>query len=436
MKTKMYAVLMAVGVCGLLIVGVGIPRMAQAQAGQNVELGDTETTSALVVGIDRRDRTLTLVGAEGDLSHYEVSSLVRNFDQIRVGDHVDIEYHQSVAIHIGDPGTQPKENAELIVARASEGAKPAGFAIGAVDASATIKAIDRTERTVTLEGHNGHLTTLKVDTTLWNFDALNVGDLVHARYTEAIAVSVVKAMPDSEYSGDARISFLFVQNSAGISYNKADRTLTLKGVNPAVTYFSDRPYRIAGQVMMPGFLQLWEEGSDSFEIDPPNANISILEGNSVRSAVIEIADPKLVNDQLTYTVLRIEEGDLPASGGASSLFIDGVFDGGPVRGGAKGAAGGAIIGAIAGDAGKGAAIGAVVGVVGGAARENQQEQAAAQAQANAQAQAATRVISVPNANGSYTPVTLYLQQNGWQGPRGEIYPTLPTANQLGAAYGM
>jgi hypothetical protein len=45
------------------------------------------------------------------------------------------------------------------------------------------------------------------------------------------------------------------------------------------------------------------------------------------------------------------------------------------------------------------------------------------------------VINVPNTNGSYTPVTLVRQGNGYVGPQGEYYPNSPTVEQLKVLYG-
>lgn len=47
----------------------------------------------------------------------------------------------------------------------------------------------------------------------------------------------------------------------------------------------------------------------------------------------------------------------------------------------------------------------------------------------------TVTINVPNANGSYTPVTLVRQGNGYVGPQGEFYPGNPSVEQLEALYG-
>jgi hypothetical protein len=227
-------------------------------------------------------------------------------------------------------------------------------------------------------------------------------------------------------------TLLFVQNAHGVSYDSRSNTLTLEGISPVVTFFSDRPNRVAGHILLAGFIDLWDEGEDSFAKDPPNVSISIFDGTTIYSAIVELADPQVRGDRLSYRVLQVLDGELPATGGACSLFIDGAL-----RGGLRGAAGGAIIGGIAGDAGKGAAIGAAVGVVGGAVRQNRQEQAQAQSQAAAaDAASKTRVVNVSNPNGSMTPVTLHLVDNGWKGPRGEIYPTLPTEEQLKETYGM
>lgn len=235
---------------------------------------------------------------------------------------------------------------------------------------------------------------------------------------------VPKAMEDSS------ATFLFVQNATGVSYGRAKQLLTLDGINPLVTFFADRPERVAGHVLLPGFIDLWAEGADSFKSDPPNASLSIFDGKVASSVIVEIANPQVKGTTLTYDVVQVLDGELPASGGVCSLFIDGLFSGGAVGGGAKGAIGGALIGAISGDAGKGAAIGAGVGVVGGALKKRGDEKAAEQAQLT------TRVVNVSNPNGSVTPVTLHLVKTGWQGPKGEIYPTLPTEAQLSSAYGV
>lgn len=47
----------------------------------------------------------------------------------------------------------------------------------------------------------------------------------------------------------------------------------------------------------------------------------------------------------------------------------------------------------------------------------------------------TVTINVPTANGGIVAITLVRYPNGFVGPQGEFYPTLPTAEQLRVRYG-
>ena len=190
MKTKRTILLMIVGM--LTALAAGAVTTVEAQEGKGVELGEAVVITAEVLAIDKEDRILTLLGPKGNVVDLEVGEEARNFDQIEVGDQVKVEYYESVALYLGNPGTQPEADAGMVVARSAKGEKPAGYAVEAVDVAATVQAIDRTKRTVTLKGPEGNVITTKVDKSVKAFDTLKVGDSVHARFTEAIAISVEK----------------------------------------------------------------------------------------------------------------------------------------------------------------------------------------------------------------------------------------------------
>ena len=171
------------------LLAMPIPKNVSAQG---IELGSGVVATAEVVAIDRVDRNLTLRGPEGDVVTIEVSHAARNFDQIEVGDQVKAEYYESVTIYIGKHGAKPQAAAGLVTARATEGQKPAAVAVEAVDVSATVVAIDKNERNVTLELPDGRKVTTRVDKSVNGFDDLKKGDAIHARYTEAMAISVEK----------------------------------------------------------------------------------------------------------------------------------------------------------------------------------------------------------------------------------------------------
>ncbi len=126
-----------------------------------------------------------------------------------------------------------------------------------------------------------------------------------------------QSTPETTGSAD----FLFVQTAKSMSFDPATKKLTLNDVSPVTLFFSDRPKRIAGNMTTEAFVPFWSNGKDSFLSDPPNADLSILEGNTLQQVVVVLKDPVLEGDSLTYTI-EVVDGDLPASGNNASVFID------------------------------------------------------------------------------------------------------------------
>jgi hypothetical protein len=114
---------------------------------------------------------------------------------------------------------------------------------------------------------------------------------------------------------------MFVQTARRITSDGA--TVTLHDVTPSTLYFSDRPQRVVGHMTTDDFVELWGEGDNSFESDPPNAVLAFVEaGADVPSdAVVVLKKPTLENGQLSYAFDPLE-GAVPAEGGAVTLFID------------------------------------------------------------------------------------------------------------------
>jgi hypothetical protein len=148
---------------------------------------------------------------------------------------------------------------------------------------------------------------------------------VHAQTAaapDAIAAPGQKAIGQpSTASNDEMMPSLAVINSRGATLQGT--TLTLTGVSPNSVIFADRPFRAAGHVLTKHFLKEWDEGSDSFAKDPPNATISVLseQGDTVEDAVVVLKSPKLDGDNLTFEV-SVLEGSLSKATGPASLFID------------------------------------------------------------------------------------------------------------------
>ncbi len=116
-----------------------------------------------------------------------------------------------------------------------------------------------------------------------------------------------------------KMDVLYVQNAKRVTLDKGK--LILRGVNPTTVCFTDRPARLAGHLPTSAFIPLWTQGKDSFLKDPPNATLSIFGGDKVSDLVVEISNPVLEGNDLTYDA-KVLEGDASVKGGACSLFID------------------------------------------------------------------------------------------------------------------
>ena len=136
-----------------------------------------------------------------------------------------------------------------------------------------------------------------------------------ASMTGALGVSA-----EEELEADDTVDYLFVQNAEGVTL--AAGVLTLKDVNMATVFFSDRPERIVGHTPTDEFVAQWGHGGDdSFAADPPNAALSILNGPEPQDIIVTISNPRLQAGDLLYDAVVLE-GNAWASGEASSLFID------------------------------------------------------------------------------------------------------------------
>lgn len=64
--------------------------------------------------------------------------------------------------------------------------------IAMVDVMATVQKIDKKTRTITLKKENGETTSIVAPETVRNFNQIEVGDIVHAKYQTSVSFQVVK----------------------------------------------------------------------------------------------------------------------------------------------------------------------------------------------------------------------------------------------------
>lgn len=111
---------------------------------------------------------------------------------------------------------------------------------------------------------------------------------------------------------DSSVQLLFVQTANSGTFIQKDgrNILTLVEISPTTVWFSDRPHRITGHEATDLFIAKWAEGENSFEENPPNAAIDILDGTENSDVIIvELYNPVYSpeSETLQYDVIILEE---------------------------------------------------------------------------------------------------------------------------------
>ena len=152
-------------------------------------------TAAIVEAVNKSTREIKLIDARGNRFSMIADDSVRNFDQIDPRDRIVVEYLESIAIVVAPAGFEPLFGEGTAVTVAPEGDKPGITGVDTHVVVATIAALNRGDRLVTLETEDGEVRTIKVSEDA-HLDMVDVGDQVRLRLTRAVAIKVVK--PDTD----------------------------------------------------------------------------------------------------------------------------------------------------------------------------------------------------------------------------------------------
>lgn len=145
--------------------------------------------SAVVEKIDRGTREVTLRRQDGSQVAIVAGQEVRNFDQIRVGDIVETEIIDALAVVVEPAHTQVRERREAVSGqRALPGERPGAKTTRTVEIVATVQNIDPVAREVTVKGAL-QTVTLKVADDV-DLSKIKRGDNVRAVYIESVSIQV------------------------------------------------------------------------------------------------------------------------------------------------------------------------------------------------------------------------------------------------------
>lgn len=178
-----------------------IPLTSLAEVDMEVVMTDHGTEAAMLItkveavaAIDYETRAITLMDELGKEVTVKAAPEVERFDEVVVGDLVEIDYYLSIAAELRAPTEEELENPIEIVeegVRSSPDSAPGGAEITMIKAVCVVEGLDRPTETVTLMGPLGGLNIVRV-VDVDNLTKMRIGDTVVVTFTEAMAIRVDK----------------------------------------------------------------------------------------------------------------------------------------------------------------------------------------------------------------------------------------------------
>jgi hypothetical protein len=149
----------------------------------------TAELDATIQNIDPSRQTIGLLCQDGTVKTFRMKPELAAMSGYKVGDHVIATVIDEVAIYVSKADTGPSAAGSQAVGVMTDGAVSDTVMADTIEMTARVVAIDTGDRTIRLEGTDGEVHTFPVSEAV-DLAAINPGDDVVVRHTEAIAVIV------------------------------------------------------------------------------------------------------------------------------------------------------------------------------------------------------------------------------------------------------
>ncbi|MGB8301432.1 MAG: hypothetical protein WCE67_10320 [Azonexus sp.] len=153
-------------------------------------MGDAVRAEAEVVAIDKKTRTVTLKGEDGNVFDVIVGKEAKNLAQVKVGDRVIAEHMEVLAMELKKGGGLRETVEKDINETAKPGQRPGAIRGREVDFVADVKSVDTKAGTITILGAKGRVFKLKVKDPAV-MAQIKEGDQVKGTYVVATGIVVV-----------------------------------------------------------------------------------------------------------------------------------------------------------------------------------------------------------------------------------------------------
>jgi Cu/Ag efflux protein CusF len=152
--------------------------------------GETKKITATIQQIDSTSRVLTFKNEDGTEDAVYAGPEVTRFDELKVGDKVNMTYYESTVFTIRKPGDPPL-SAGTSGTEITRGSGPLPGATSAKQSisTVTVKSVDPAAGVITVTTAGGRVVTRKVDDKS-NLANVKVGDQIDIVSTQALLVNV------------------------------------------------------------------------------------------------------------------------------------------------------------------------------------------------------------------------------------------------------
>jgi hypothetical protein len=163
-----------------------------AQAQEPVTKANMMKMSATIQAIDQTTRAITLRDDKGNEDTFTVGDAVKRFNELKVGQRVNITYYESIVFQVLKPGDKSGGTSFEAALNRAKSALPAGTVAVQDKATVTVKAVDMAVPSITVVTADGRTITRKIENKKY-LEGVKAGDRIDITFTRALVTEVADA---------------------------------------------------------------------------------------------------------------------------------------------------------------------------------------------------------------------------------------------------
>lgn len=167
-----------------------VPLAAAAQT-KPVTKTSQVTATATITKIDAATRNVTLRNDKGEEDTFTAGPDVKRFDQLKVGDKINVTYYESLVFEVRKAGQPSTPTADALAAGRAKSV-PGGGVVTQQTRTVTVKAIDPAVPSITVTTPDGLTFTRKIEDRK-NLEGVKPGDRIDITYSQALLIAAQPA---------------------------------------------------------------------------------------------------------------------------------------------------------------------------------------------------------------------------------------------------